>query len=227
MKRHAFICTRTKNLKDITEKLVKYLTSAGWDVKLLIGEPSIFSAYKTAFESTDKANLDCYILCHDDIEILTKPETFNSLLINNLYNPTTGFLGVAGTTYFSEDAVWWNQEVWRRGLHSGLVYHGEDIIKADQTYYGPCRQVAVLDGLFLAASGRTLRAINLEKPSYFQGDWDFYDIYYTTQTCKLGLKNKTLPIHLLHNSAGSLVGRDSWTKNREAYIANNRLPLIV
>ena len=53
-----------------------------------------------------------------------------------------------------------------------------------QHYYGKPDQVVCMDGLFLAASGKVLREIGLDKPEYFEGDWDFYDIHYTVSAHK-------------------------------------------
>ena len=42
-----------------------------------------------------------------------------------------------------------------------------------------------------------------------------------------GFKNYAVPIIVLHNSMGDIVGRDSWHKNRQAFIENTKLPLSV
>ena len=82
-----------------------------------------------------------------------------------------------------------------------------------------------MDGLFLAAKAKTLKEIGLDKPEYFEGDWDFYDIHYTMKAHQTGLINKVVPIIVLHNSFGNLAGRESWHKNREAFIKNTDLPV--
>ena len=66
----------------------------------------------------------------------------------------------------------------------------------------------------------------MEKPEYFEGDWDFYDLHYTSKAHNLNLENHTIPIKIIHHSAGEIVGRDSWHKNREAFIRNTELPLM-
>lgn len=164
-------------------------------------------------------------MCHDDIEILTDPEVFKNIIVQTCLQRETGFIGVAGTRMLTQDAIWWNQEVWRQGGHSGYVFHGDDILTADATYYGKPDNVVCMDGLFLAARGQVIRDVGLDKPEYFEGDWDFYDIHYTTTAHKKKYLNKVVPISVLHNSHGELVGRDSWHKNREAFIKNTRLPI--
>ena len=191
------------------------------------GAKSIFRAYKTAF---DKANLkddDICIFCHDDVEIRENPADFVKKLQDLCSLPETGFVGPAGTTYLSENAVWWDQSVWRAGLHRGHVYHLDPNGVEYRTDYGPPDDVVALDGLFLAATAKTVRDIGLEKPEYFEGEWDFYDIHYTTTAFKKGYSNKILDINILHNSRGELVGRDSWHKNRLAFIQNNELPIRI
>jgi len=83
----------------------------------------------------------------------------------------------------------------------------------------------VLDGLFLAARAKVIRDIGLQKPEYFEGEWDFYDIHYTSKAFLQGYINKVLDMNILHNSRGELVGRDSWHKNRLAFIEKTDLPL--
>jgi hypothetical protein len=226
---YAFICTRSKNFSNTTNKLSSYLSRAGVKTKFLVGQKSIFSGYSNAFKKFNVQDNDIVIMCHDDIEILTDPEVFKNIIVNTCLKVDTGFIGVAGTTHLTENAVWWNQDIWRQGKHRGHVYHGSDILTADSTYYGRpnMERVVCMDGLFLAASGRVLRDVGLDKPKYFEGDWDFYDIHYTVTAHKKKYKNHVVPISLLHNSKGELAGRDSWHKNREAFIKNTQLPIFL
>lgn len=222
---YAFICTRSKNFSDTTKKLSSYLSRAGISTKFLVGQKSIFGGYSNAFKKFNVQDDDIVIMCHDDIEILTDPDVFKNIIVQTCLQRKTGFIGVAGTTLLTQDAIWWNQEVWRQGGHRGYVFHGKDILTADATYYGPPDNVVCMDGLFLAARGQVIRDVGLDKPEYFEGDWDFYDIHYTTKAHRKKYLNKVVPISVLHNSHGELVGRDSWHKNREAFIKNTRLPL--
>ena len=224
---YAFICTRSKNFNDTTKKLSSYLSRAGVSTKFLVGQKSIFSGYSNAFKKFNIQDNDIVIMCHDDIEILTDPDVFKNIIVQNCLKHDTGFIGVAGTTHLSEDAVWWNHQLWQQGKHSGHVFHGDDILTADSTYYGKPGQVICMDGLFLAARGKVLREIGLEKPEYFEGAWDFYDIHYTVSAHKKKYKNYVAPIQILHNSKGELAGRDSWHKNREAFINKNQLPIFL
>ena len=225
MNTYAFICTREKGPTVTRNNLTHYLSRAGVQVKLLVGQDSIFSGYKKAFELTKPDPTDIIILCHDDIEILSDIKIFKNALETHLSQYKSGFAGVAGTTFLDKDAVWWNHDRWKAGLHRGHVFHGKSPYEYDNTYYGPPAQVVAMDGLFLAAPAKTLEKVGLDKPEYFEGEWDFYDIHYTTKAHQMGLINKVVPIMVLHNSFGELAGRDSWHRNREAFVQNTDLPI--
>jgi hypothetical protein len=207
--------------------LLSYLHKNDIETDLLVNKSSIFSAYAEQFE-LDKDNLDdedIIILCHDDIEILTDSSIFKEYLIGNLHPKKIAFVGVAGTTRLEKNAIWWNHDNWRKGLHRGLVFHGKSLSTMDPSWYGKPGKVVVLDGLFLAAKVRTLKEIGLEKPDIFTGEWDFYDIWYTLTAYEKGYENKVIPVHVRHQSTGELVGRDSWHDNRTAFIKKFTLPI--
>tara|TARA_R110002124_G_scaffold285522_3_gene464165 strand:+ start:1095 stop:1787 length:693 start_codon:yes stop_codon:yes gene_type:complete len=223
---HAIICTRDRNeVSPTTNKLVSFLCACNIAVYILSKAGSLFSAYKGAFEKVNPDPEDITIFCHDDIEIRDSPEVFVAKLKEALEPPEMGFVGPAGTMELGTDAVWWDQTRWQRGKHRGTVFHIDPQGKEYKTHYGEPGDVVVLDGLFLAAKRRVIDEIGLEKPKYFEGEWDFYDIHYTSQAFLKGFTNKVVGLNILHNSRGELVGRDSWHKNREAFIANNELPL--
>ncbi len=223
---YAFICVRDLQINNITEKLFSYLSSAGVKIKLLPDRKSIFSAYSEALERINPEDEDVVILCHDDLEILTPVEKFRDIIDTGL-SGRSGFVGPAGTTHLGTDAVWWDWNRQRQGLHRGQVWHFDALNTPVPTHYGPQGEVVALDGLFLAAKAGTLRAVGLEKPEYFEGEWDFYDIHYTTKAHGMGLINQTVPIYLMHHSKGELVGRDSWHKNREAFCKVTKLPYLL
>jgi|3_EtaG_2_1085321.scaffolds.fasta_scaffold86457_1 hypothetical protein len=225
MQKIAFIPTR-KEFGQL--EIVNYLNNAGWTTCVLCNKDSIFRAFKEAVQENNIKPNDYVIFCHDDIQILTDPEIFNELLSYELDNPETGFVGVAGTQTLNQTGVWWDglNRVPKAPL-AGFVYHGKDIHTMTSTYYGTPGRVVAMDGLFLAARGKVINTIQLGKPKFFEGEWDFYDVFYTVQTHLKSLKNKVLPISILHESYGELAGRDSWHKNREAFIERfwEKLPL--
>ena len=217
MKIYSLTCTRSPDLPETTTNLLEYFDRCNIESKILTGQKSIFDAYDTGIDDLNADIDDIIILCHDDIEILTDPKVFTQLLKESLSKSNTGFVGIAGTRVFTESGVWWDSAQWKAGSHSGYVHHGKDIHSMKETHFGPISKVVVMDGVFLAATKRTLRSIQLSKPQAFEGDCDFYDIFYTFQTNLKGKNNYTLPIHIRHESVGELAGRDSWHKNREAF----------
>jgi len=227
MKIYSIICTRDKNLTPLTSNLVHTLSSYGVEVKLLVNQKSIFEAYKKGLKSCNANNNDIIICCHDDL-VLTSPKEQFIASIAKCTDKEVGFIGPAGTTHLGEDAVWWNHDRWQAGYHRGFVRHYNMKDKeAHGTHYGPHGPVVVLDGLFLAATKEVWEKVGLDKPTYYEGGWDFYDIHYTSRAHLLGLKNHTIAMEIVHYSVGDLAGRDSWHKNREAFIANTKLPLTL
>ena len=224
MKIYSIICTRSKELSPITEQLVSKLSSLPSKVLLMTNQESIFSGYKKAFDKIDPEDNDIFILCHDDIEINEEPkDIINAISIVNAEG--YGFAGIAGTKLLGVDGVWWNQARWHQGYHSGKVHHlDKEKGTFYPTYYGQPSKVVVLDGVFLAASAKTLRTVGLEKPSYLTGDWDFYDLHYTLTAFEKGFTNVTVLMRLAHHSSGELVGREGWEENRRAFINHHALP---
>jgi len=200
------------------------------EVILIIGAKSIFYAYEKAIQHIKPKNDDIVIFCHDDIEIRTPPEVFVEKLKSSFTN-RTAFVGVAGTTHLSQDAVWWNWNIHSQGKHRGRVFHvakkGDMLFNHNiyATEYGPEGNVVVLDGLFLAARGEFLNSFNFTKPTYFEGEWDFYDIHYTHTAYMMGFINRAIIIDIVHHSSGELVGRDSWHQNQQAFIRTASLPV--
>ena len=229
----AIICTRSNKPPVGLNSLLEYFSLCDIPVKLQKDKLSIFSAYATGLKDLLDDPEQIVIFCHDDIEILNPPEDFMNILQESLKDSTTGFVGVAGTRYLGKDAVWWNHDNWGKGLHRGFIFHGKNKWNCYPTGYTlpagvGSPQVVALDGVFLAAKVKTLQKLgSWEKPDFFQGNWDFYDIYYTHKAHKSGFVNKVVPILLVHNSAGELVGRDSWVKNQQPFIRNTELPELI
>lgn len=222
---HAVICTRSRQVPKITHELVQYLASCNIKVYLLANQSSIFSAWASGHKAANPDKDDIMIFCHDDIIIRDKPEVFVEKVKQTCNLPKTGFIGPAGTTNLGENAIWWDQERWKMGLHRGFVKHMNELRQEYDTNYGPEGPVVALDGLFLACRAEVIEEIGLEKPDYLIGDWDFYDIHYTTTAHAKGYTNRAFHMNITHASKGELVGRDSWHQNREAFVKQNALPI--
>lgn len=197
-------------------RIVPYI-AAGWT--------SIFDAYSKIVKQISPKDEDIVIFCHDDLEILENEVKFVEKLELECKKPNRAFVGLAGTTFLSEDAVWWNQDLWKKGFHRGSVTHLDKLKQPYESSYGPEGEVVALDGLFLATTGRFLKDFNLEKPVMFHGDWDYYDIHYTTSAFLKGFENFAMRLKVIHHSRGELAGRASWYANRDAFMKANKLPM--
>ena len=231
MKKVAFIPTRDGKIK---KTLRKFFKAANWEVIPLQEFDDIFTAFYTGVNDQNIKADDLVIFCHDDIEILTNPEDFNLFIEKNLEDTNSGFVGVAGTRLLRPSCVWWEDmgsppsDSYINPL-AGSVYHGDKKSEIFQTYFGPLGDVVVMDGLFLAAKGRTVNTIQLKKPKCFSGNWDFYDIFYTSQAHMKGLRNRVIPLQIIHYSRGEIKGKTSWHENREAFadLFKKELPFYI
>jgi len=204
----AIIPIAHENDKNI--ELQSYLEIVGFDVNYQIGKKSLFDAYYSG--TTDINDNDLVIMCHNDIKILSEPHFVKSIIQRTVPIDNVGFIGVAGTRYLDNSGKWWNDQ---KSL-LGSIFHGKDIENSKFKCFGPLFGCAVvLDGLFLAIKGETLKKIDLRKPRAFYGDWHYYDIYYTFQAHRLGFNNLVVPLQILHRSTGHF--DKSWYKSRKAF----------
>lgn len=227
MKKYAIICTRTEKEKEAQssfDRLLDYLSRAKVEPVLMYDQESIFTGYtngiKKIEETTSLVNNDIVIFCHDDIEILNDPVTFNHLLEQHLNDTKVGFVGPAGAAILKENAVWWDKEVWNSGGLRGLVIHGDYLRKSVPTTFGRYGDTIVLDGLFMAAKYKTIKQLDLKKPDSFVGNWDFYDLWYTWQAYQLSKAkhNKAVPLLICHKSVGMGATGKEWDESRLAFI---------
>tara|TARA_R110002096_G_scaffold271082_2_gene464885 strand:+ start:156 stop:854 length:699 start_codon:yes stop_codon:yes gene_type:complete len=229
MKKYAFIPSRDGKSKTL-ENLKDFLSSAGYDVKVLINKSSIFEAYNGAMEEFNVSAKDRVILCHDDIEVLSSLKIFNQVMDSHFGTPNSGFLGVAGTRYLPQHGVWWSgygadhKPMSPQNPLAGSIFHGEDATTMRVECYGSNSKTVVMDGVFLAATGAVLNSIQLKQPKSFPGGWHFYDVFYTYQAFKKGYYNQTAPVLLRHESVGE--PDDLYNQNRESFIKryNTELP---
>jgi len=206
MRRYAIIATRyPKEVRTdgttTVGNLYCFLTRAGWEVKFVENADSMFEVYDTTVKTLDLKAEDQVILCHDDIEVINSVEMFNRILSAHLEKSDTGFVGVAGSAVITHEAAWFKcAQKYQSGC--GVVYHGKDVETMYPSGYGPHTKAVVMDGVFLASTGRVLNTINLKMPKDFVGKWDWYDAIYTFQAYKKKLNNIVAPIILRHESGG-------------------------
>lgn len=217
MRKLAFIPTR----EDIERPIKTFLEKAGWTVHYLVGHSSIFEAYSSAVKEHSVMAKDTIIMCHDDIEVIMSPDTFNEV-IDNSFKKNTGFLGVAGPKRLNKTGCWWHG-LGKEFPHPdsflrGCVWHGNDVATSVPTFYGGYGKVEVVDGLFMVVKGATLNSIKMKKPAEFAGDWDYYDMLYSIQADRKGKNNEVIPIMILHHSPGEGAMKDEWNESRKAFI---------
>ncbi len=209
-------------------KLESYFTDAGWNVKFMENESSIWAAHRKGIKEFNVQDEDAVILCHDDIEILLQKEDFNTLICKHLADPKTGFLGVAGSSVIDKYMGWFQCAVNNNSGH-GLCYHGDSAHNMFASFFGNPGEVVALDGLFLATTGKVLNSIKVAKPSALEPrcDWDWYDFFYTVQAHIKKFKNRVISLPIRHESPGRYPQEffdaiPTWQK-----LLSKHLPLVV
>ena len=207
MKRYAIIPTREtvddcNNENTTVGKLHAFLKEAEWSVVFVRNATSMLEALRTGLSDCNAQNKDSIIFCHDDIEILNNVEYFNEVITSRLEDSKTGFVGCAGTAIVTEDINWFACSR-KHNCGGGVVYHGKDYKSMYATPYGGARNVVTLDGLFLAAKGKTLKNIRLNAPKSWVSKWHHYDTMLTLQTHVQGKLNRIAPLAIRHESGGN------------------------
>ena len=208
MRRYAIIPTRLtpeEYTDNTTEagKLKEYFEEAGWSVHFMENEESIFKAYENGVAECNVQEEDFVILCHDDIEVLLQQNLFNELLEHLLPMDQIGFVGVAGSAHIEKENPHWFHSARRQGSGGGLIFHGKSITNMMASVYGTAQETVILDGVFLATTGKVLNQISLKKPSTFVSNWHWYDALLTFQAHRKGFLNVVAPLLLRHQSGGS------------------------
>ena len=89
------------------------------------------------------------VFCHNDIQILS-PNNWGKLLLTKFNNSGFQIIGVAGTTYLSDNGVWWTD----RSTMVGVVEHTDGVKIWTNEYSKPIKgktiPVVLVDGLFMA-----------------------------------------------------------------------------
>ena len=157
------------------------------------------TVYNDILETYGK-RYDVVIFAHDDITIDS---------INWVERTVQGLekydvVGVAGGSRVKTDApVLWHLMT-DQSTHSGIVFHPHPKIRDFNipTVFGPRpKEVAILDGVFLAVKPKTLKEKGIKFDTVI-GGFHHYDIKFCID-CKLkGLKLGTLDINIIHQSPG-------------------------
>lgn len=160
------------------------------------------------------------IFCHDDVSIED----------SNLYGKIDkaigddseyAICGVAGNTMcrVQEKNLW--HIMGNKDTMSGAVAHytGKDDTECFMTNFGPTpKRVVLLDGLFLAVNLKKINDFGLRFDEDYPSKFNFYDLDFSLQANKMGLKMTTWPIWLVHKSHGlSDINNEDWNKGNEYF----------
>lgn len=208
-------------------KLNRYLEDAGWTVKFMRNCKSIFEAYSNAIKELQPEDEDRIILCHDDIEVLYKTETFNEVVNHWLDKEKCGIVGVAGAPILLKDSNWVSSFKKSKREAGGSIWHGNSMTDCYMSFYGNATQAVQVDGVFMATTGKVLKNIELRKPKVFESNWHWYDAYYCIQAHLKGYNNYIMPLTLRHDSGGNYDQLYFADKNNFNKLFGKYLPVVV
>lgn len=171
-----------------------------------LGLGIVYNRALKLYESVPNAIL---VFVHDDVTI----EDAN--ILRKLEESEYDVIGLAGATELDmTPPVLWHKN--HPPQKSGAVAHtdGRDIWMAS---YGTFRKsCAVLDGLFLAVRLEAVVKAGIRFDEQF--DFHFYDLDFTLQCSKAGLKVGTEPIWVVHAGLGEF-NNDGWMANQSRFLA--------
>jgi len=204
--------------KDETEThLFKSLEDHVEDIDLIIktnNKKGLCQVYNEILDA-EGDKYDAIIFCHDDVTI--DSVNFVDRTLTGLQ--TYDVVGVAGGSKIKKNTpILWHLMT-DKMTHSGIVFHPHHEYKefCFPTTFGPRpKEVAVLDGVYLAVKPKTLFEKEIKFHENIKG-FHHYDIKFSID-CKLaGLSLGTLDINIIHQSPGLDVYDDAF-KDSEKYM---------
>lgn len=156
---------------------------------------------------------DVFVFCHDDVLIVDYYWIDRLLIALNRYD----VVGLAGSTkrvprqpsWFFLDDTFMNVD---QSTLSGVIGHGKQFpLNVISNYGAPDQEVELLDGLFIAATAKTLIQSGVRFDDEFS--FHFYDMDFCRTARKVGLRLGTAALSVVHQSAGN-THTQNW---RDAY----------
>jgi len=86
------------------------------------------------------------------------------------------------------------------------------------TWFGPQDRAVLMDGGFLATTGKVANSISFKKPSVIKSNWHMYDAFMTFQTYRKKLRNVIAPIILRHASGGDYAS-EHYSRDSKMFMA--------
>lgn len=157
------------------------------------------------------------IFVHDDVRIDDGEWYFK---LEKCFNEGYSVVGLAGNSNIDikKPTLWHLMNADNKKVHSGAVAHPYGKDQECITVFGPYPQrVVLLDGLFLAVKVRDI----LDKGIKFDEKFKFhhYDLDFSLQCHKNGLKLTTCGIYAFHQSPGLRSLEDiEWNKSQDLFL---------
>jgi len=165
---------------------------------------------------------DTIIFVHDDVSIdsVNFVDTVNGFLHNNNLKDKFAVVGLAGGSSIQKKKPFLWHLVTKKETQSGIVFHPHTGFNFP-TIFGPTpKEVAVLDGLFLAVNVKKLQENNVTFDENIKG-FHQYDMKFSIDCKNAGLRLTTAPINVIHNSPGLSDIRNKDFLKAEEYILNS------
>jgi hypothetical protein len=164
---------------------------------------------------TNEFKNDILVFCHDDAII-------EDALLNKKLNDATeqfdivGLAGIKAPITLKSPALW--HLMGNPSQYSGAVAHfDKDGSRRFMTSFGPMpERVVLLDGVFLAINTERILEKGLQFDENNPAKFHFYDLNFSLDANKLGLKLGTWPIWCTHRSHGLENPTEEW-KTGESY----------
>jgi len=162
-----------------------------------------------------------FVMCHNDITFDTP--NWGKLLLSKFNTTDFDIIGLAGSTYLSENGIWWED----RNTAFGIVNHTDGINVWTTEFSKPIngvKEVVVIDGVFIAFNPDTIVHKFDEE---FKG-FHLYDISFSMPNyldgCKIGVITN---IRITHQSIG--ITNNQWEVNRKQFIDyyQDELPISI
>lgn len=165
---------------------------------------SFFDAWR---QGVAKAKGEYLCFTHQDTEFYYIPD------LDKEFTKGVGLCGAAGSREIDKTEPWWfSMRRLQSNLLSGQVYHNSWDAKG-LSNYGDYGEVKILDGVCLIT--RKERLLKVGIPNKDWCTWDYYDHVLSLDYQKKGYKLKTIPVVMVHASAGGNRRESFYTAEKE------------
>ena len=161
---------------------------------------------------------DTIIFAHDDIKI--DSVDFINTVNSFLHEKEFAVAGLAGGSNLQIKKPFLWHLITKKQTQSGIVFHPHEGFNYPTTFGPTPKEVAILDGLFLAVNVKKIKEKNIRFDENIKG-FHQYDLKFCIDCKKAGLKLTTVPINVIHNSPGLSNINDKGFLECQEYIINS------